>query len=210
MSSKLILTAAAAMCIAGTAEAKSAPAAQGPQGVALAPTGPGIGPDATQGAPSDMAEPRDEDGAVAPPMPGAPAALRDITELAGANPQLSTLTAALKAAGLQDTLRGPGPFTLFAPSNAAFAKLAPGVLDDLLKPENKGRLVRLLTYHVVPAAMLTADITGATAAPASVAGPTLAVDGRNSVSVNGAQVVGSQAVASNGVVHVIDTVLEPR
>jgi uncharacterized surface protein with fasciclin (FAS1) repeats len=68
----------------------------------------------------------------------------------------------------------------------------------------------LLTYHVVPAAMLTADVTGATAAPASVAGPTLAVDGRNGLMVNGARVVGSQTMASNGVIHVIDTVLEPR
>ncbi len=211
MSSKLILTAAAAICVGGPAMAGgTAQAVQERQSAVVVPMGRNVGPDVTQASPTDAAEPKAVAEASAQPMPAGPPQMRDIMEVAASSPQLSTLASALKAAGLEDTLKGPGPFTLFAPSNEAFSKLPQGALDDLMKPENKGRLVRILTYHVAPAAMLTADITGASAAPASVAGPTLAVDGRNGVTVNGAQVLGSQTVASNGVVHVIDTVLDPK
>lgn len=219
MSSRLILTAAAAILTSSPTWASpmsgpdvTPPAAGSAQVIPIAPkpAAPTVST-ASMSAPDVDVAPADAPPRPgAPPKPDAPMEMKDLAALAASDPQLSTLAAALRAADLEGTLKGPGPFTLFAPSNEAFSKLPPGTLDDLLKPANKARLVRLLTYHVVPAAMLTADVTGATAAPASVAGPTLAVDGRNGLMVNGARVVGSQTMASNGVIHVIDTVLEPR
>jgi uncharacterized surface protein with fasciclin (FAS1) repeats len=207
MSLKLTLTTAAALLASAPAMALSPTQANEPATAQVIPlpaarTQAAVGPDLSAAAPS-------RDDAAAQASPSQPAPLPDLMQAAAADPRLSTLAAALLAAGLADTLKGPGPFTLFAPSNEAFAKLPPGALDTLLKPAGKADLTRLLTYHVIPAAMLTADVTGATAAPASVAGPTLAVDGRNGLLVNGARVIGGQTVTANGVIHVIDTVLDP-
>jgi uncharacterized surface protein with fasciclin (FAS1) repeats len=132
----------------------------------------------------------------------APVASGDIVDVAVGAPQFSTLVAAVQAAGLVDTLKGTGPFTVFAPTNDAFAKLPPGTVENLLKPENKAQLVAVLTYHVLPGKVMAADVTGAQATPTTVQGATLAVDGRSGVKVNGATVVAAD-------IHGIDTVLMP-
>ena len=132
-----------------------------------------------------------------------------VVAVASGNPDFSTLVAAVKAAGLVDTLNGQGPFTIFAPTNAAFEKLPAGTLDDLLKPENKEKLTAILTYHVVPGKVMAADV--ATGKVKTVQGGELDVkveDG--SVTVNGAKVVQTDIVGSNGVIHVIDSVVLPE
>jgi uncharacterized surface protein with fasciclin (FAS1) repeats len=131
-----------------------------------------------------------------------------VVEIAAANPDFSTLVAAVQAAGLAETLSGAGPFTVFAPTNAAFAKLPAGTVENLLKPENKDQLVAILTYHVVPGKVMAADVVGLTSAP-TVNGKTLTVDASNGVKVNGATVTATDIVGSNGVIHVIDTVILP-
>ena len=114
----------------------------------------------------------------------------------------------VKAAGLVETLSGAGPFTVFAPTNAAFAKLPAGTVDSLLKPENKAKLVAILTYHVVPAKVMAADVK--TGEAPSVNGKKLALKAdKTGVTVNGAKVVAADLVGSNGVVHVVDTVILP-
>lgn len=136
-------------------------------------------------------------------------AQKDIVDTAVAAGQFKTLAAALKAAGLVDTLKGAGPFTVFAPTDEAFAKLPKGTLDDLLKPENKEKLVAILTYHVVPAKAMAADVSGMTSAK-TVNGKEVKLkttDGK--VTVNDATVVKADIVCSNGVIHVIDAVLLP-
>ena len=137
------------------------------------------------------------------------AAAGDIVEVAIGAPQFSTLVAAVQAAGLVDTLKGAGPFTVFAPTNDAFSKLPAGTVENLLKPENKAQLVALLTYHVIPGKVMAADVMGAQVTPATVQGATLAVDGRSGVKVNNATVVAADIAAKNGVIHGIDTVLMP-
>ncbi len=134
---------------------------------------------------------------------------KDIVDTAVAAGNFKTLVAAVKAAGLVDTLKGPGPFTVFAPTDEAFAKLPPGTLEDLLKPENKQKLVAILTYHVVPAKAMAADVTHMNEAK-TVNGKELKLkaDG-GKVMVNDAKVVKADIVCSNGVIHVIDTVLLP-
>ncbi len=134
---------------------------------------------------------------------------QNIVEIASGNEDFSTLVAAVTAADLAGTLSGPGPFTVFAPTNAAFAALPPGTVDNLLLPENRDELVAILTYHVVPGQVLSTDVAGSTAAPATVNGATLAVDGTDGVTVNGANVVTPDIIASNGVIHAIDQVLLP-
>ena len=134
---------------------------------------------------------------------------RDIVDTAVAAGSFKTLAAALKAAGLIDTLKGTGPFTVFAPTDEAFAKLPAGAVDDLLKPENKEKLVAILTYHVVPAKAMAKDVAGMTSAK-SVNGKELklkAADGK--VMVNDSTVIKADVEASNGVIHVIDAVLMP-
>jgi uncharacterized surface protein with fasciclin (FAS1) repeats len=134
---------------------------------------------------------------------------QDIVDTAVANGQFKTLAAALSAAGLVNTLKGPGPFTVFAPTDAAFAKLPPGTLDELLKPENKGKLTAILTYHVVPGAVTSRQVTNLTEAK-TVNGSMLKVsthDGK--VMINNADVVKPDIETSNGVIHVIDAVLLP-
>jgi uncharacterized surface protein with fasciclin (FAS1) repeats len=140
----------------------------------------------------------------------APAARRDIVDTAVGAGQFTTLVAAVQAAGLVDTLKGPGPFTVFAPTDAAFAKLPGGTVQNLLKPENRATLTKILTYHVVPGRVLSTDLAGKTAAPVTVQGGLLTVDGRSGVKVNDATVVGADVLTTNGVIHVIDTVLMPK
>jgi len=138
------------------------------------------------------------------------AAPPDIVGVAASNPDFSTLVTAVQAAGLVDTLKGPGPFTVFAPTNEAFAALPKGTLDSLLKPENKAKLVAILTYHVIPGKVMSADIAGKTLDVATVEGQKLHIDAKSGVKVNGANVVKADIPASNGVIHVIDTVILPK
>ena len=133
---------------------------------------------------------------------------QNVVEIAAGNPDFSTLVAAVQAAGLAETLSGPGPFTVFAPTNAAFAKLPAGTVENLLKPENKDQLVAILTYHVVPAKVLTADVGGLTEAD-TVNGKKLTIDTSSGVKINNATVTATDIVGSNGVIHVIDTVILP-
>jgi len=133
----------------------------------------------------------------------------DIVDTAVSAGSFNTLVAAVKAAGLVHTLKGDGPFTVFAPTDEAFAALPAGTVENLLKPENKDQLVSILTYHVVPAKIMSADIAGKTAAVLTVQGQRLSVDARHGVKVDGAKVVAADVEASNGVIHVIDKVLIP-
>jgi uncharacterized surface protein with fasciclin (FAS1) repeats len=133
----------------------------------------------------------------------------NILEVATSAGQFSTLVAAINAAGLTETLNGAGPFTVFAPSDAAFAKLPAGTVESLLMPENKAKLVAILTYHVVPGKITSADLAGVTATPASVQGSALSVDSSSGIKIGGATVTGPDIAASNGVIHVIDSVLMP-
>ncbi len=134
---------------------------------------------------------------------------KDIVDTAVAAGSFKTLAAALTAAGLVDTLKGSGPFTVFAPTDAAFAKLPAGTVENLLKPENKGQLIAILTYHVVPGKVPAAAVAGKVTHAATVNGATITVNGSNGVKVNDANVVQADVMASNGVIHVIDTVLLP-
>jgi uncharacterized surface protein with fasciclin (FAS1) repeats len=137
------------------------------------------------------------------------AATRDIVDTAVANGSFKTLAAALTAAGLVDTLKGTGPFTVFAPTDAAFAKLPAGTVETLLKPENRDKLRRVLTYHVVAGRVGSADVTKLKTAK-MVSGDAVTINLRDGgVFVNGARVVTADVAASNGVIHVIDTVILP-
>jgi uncharacterized surface protein with fasciclin (FAS1) repeats len=134
---------------------------------------------------------------------------KDIVDTAVAAGSFKTLAAALTAAGLVDTLKGPGPFTVFAPTDAAFAKLPAGTVHTLLKPENKAQLTAILTYHVVPGKVPASAVTGKVTDATTVNGATINVNGTNGVRVNDAKVVSADVQASNGVIHVIDSVLMP-
>ena len=134
----------------------------------------------------------------------------DIVDIAAGNPDFSTLVAAVSAAGLVDTLKSDGPFTVFAPTNDAFAKLPAGTVETLLKPENKDQLVKVLTYHVVPGAVTSDQLAGKRLSVATVQGQKLHVDGRNGVKINKSNVTAADIIASNGVIHVIDKVLLPK
>ena len=135
---------------------------------------------------------------------------KSIVETAASAGNFTTLVAAIRAAGLVETLNGEGPFTVFAPTDAAFAKLPAGTVEDLLKPENKDKLTAILTYHVVPGKVMSGDIAGKTLEAATVQGSALAVDATSGVKINDATVVTADVGASNGVIHVIDTVLLPN
>ena len=130
-----------------------------------------------------------------------------IVDLAMGNENLSTLVAALQAAGLVETLQGVGPFTVFAPNNTAFAALPAGVLEALLLPENKDTLVKILTYHVVPGMVYSADVTDGEVA--TVEGQVITLGTMNGVTVNNATVTSADQKSNNGVVHVIDAVILP-
>jgi len=140
----------------------------------------------------------------------APAQARDIVDTAVAAGSFNTLAKALTAADLIGTLKGEGPFTVFAPTDEAFAKLPAGTLESLLKPENKAKLQRILTYHVVAGKAMAADVVKMHSAK-TVSGDTITIATHGgSVTVDGAKVVKTDIVASNGVIHVIDSVILPE
>ena len=135
---------------------------------------------------------------------------KDIVNTAVGAGTFKTLAAALQAAGLVDTLKGAGPFTVFAPTDQAFAKLPAGTVESLLKPENKAKLVAILTYHVVPGKVMAADVVKLSSAK-TVQGSEVKIkvmDGK--VYVNNAMVTATDIPASNGVIHVIDSVILPK
>ncbi len=134
----------------------------------------------------------------------------DIVDTAASSEQFSTLVAAVKAAGLVETLKSDGPFTVFAPTNEAFAALPAGTVESLLKPENKDQLVAILTYHVLPGKVMSGDIAGKSAEVATVQGSDLSIDATNGVMVDGATVTTADIITSNGVIHVIDKVVLPN
>ncbi len=135
---------------------------------------------------------------------------KDIVDTAVGAGSFKTLVAAVQAAGLVDTLKGKGPFTVFAPTDEAFAKLPKGTVEELLKPENKDKLIAILTYHVVPGEVKAADVVKVKSAK-TVQGQevTVKVDGSN-VMIDGAKVVKTDIGCSNGVIHVIDAVILPK
>jgi uncharacterized surface protein with fasciclin (FAS1) repeats len=135
---------------------------------------------------------------------------KDIVDVAVENGSFTTLVAALEAGGLVDTLKGDGPFTVFAPTDDAFAKLPEGTVEMLLKPENKDKLVAILTYHVVSGKVMAKDVMEMKMAT-TIQGSMLKVDVvYGSVIINNAEVVMADVKASNGVIHVVDTVLMPN
>ncbi|MEQ8897672.1 MAG: fasciclin domain-containing protein [Roseovarius sp.] len=132
----------------------------------------------------------------------------DIVDTAANTEGFATLVAAVEAAGLVDTLKGEGPFTVFAPTDDAFAALPEGTVEDLLQPENKDQLTAILTYHVVPGKVMSGDLSdGMTAA--TVEGSEVTIMTEGGVMVNDANVVQPDIAASNGVIHVIDKVIMP-
>jgi uncharacterized surface protein with fasciclin (FAS1) repeats len=135
---------------------------------------------------------------------------KDIVDTAVSAGNFNTLVAAVKAAGLVDTLKGDGPFTVFAPTDAAFAALPAGTVENLLKPENKEQLIAVLTYHVVPGKVMSGDIAGKSLEVKTVQGSMVDVNATNGVMVDGATVVAADIEASNGVIHVIDQVILPN
>ncbi len=133
----------------------------------------------------------------------------DIVDLAVQTEFLSTLVTAVKAGDLVDVLKGDGPFTVFAPTNEAFAKLPAGTVENLLKPENKAQLVAVLTYHVVPGKVMSSDLKDGMKAKTAQGGEVTISLKDGKAMVNGATVTAADIEASNGVVHVIDTVILP-
>ncbi len=136
--------------------------------------------------------------------------MHDIVDTAVAAGSFTTLVAAVKAAGLVETLKGSGPFTVFAPNDAAFQALPAGTVESLVKPENKEKLAKILTLHVLAGKVMAADVAGKTMSPKSVGGEELHVDGSHGVVVSGAKVVQADIACSNGVIHVIDKVIMPK
>ena len=133
-----------------------------------------------------------------------------IVDIAAGNESFSTLVAAVKAAGLAETLSGNGPFTVFAPTDEAFAKLPEGTLESLLKPENVDKLRAILTYHVVPGKVMASQVVGLDSAK-TVQGQSVSIAaGNDGVAVDGANVIKTDIEASNGVIHVIDSVILPK
>ena len=140
----------------------------------------------------------------------ASATSKNIVETAVQSGTFNTLVAALKAAGLVNTLNGKGPFTVFAPSDTAFSKLPAGTVDGLLKPENKAKLVSILAYHVIPGKIMSGDIAGKKISVKTVQGSEILVDAMYGVKINDSNVVSADIAATNGVIHVIDKVLIPN
>lgn len=137
-------------------------------------------------------------------------AKKDIVDTAVAAGSFNTLVTAVKAAGLVETLKGAGPFTVFAPTDEAFAKLPKETLADLLKPENKAKLAKVLTYHVVSGKVMSKDIAGKKLNVKTVEGSKASVDATNGVKIDAATVTTADIKTSNGVIHVIDTVILPK
>jgi len=149
------------------------------------------------------------DNVAAKAVKTAAAGANDIVAVASGAPNFKTLVAAVKAAGLVETLQGKGPFTVFAPTDEAFAKLPAGTLESLLKPENKEKLIAILTYHVVPGKVMAADVK--TMAAKTVQGQSLNLRVSDAgVTVDNAKVVKTDIATSNGVIHVIDSVILPK
>ena len=148
-------------------------------------------------------------GAIALTLASSIASAADIVDTAVAG-KFNTLVAAVKAAGLVDTLKGPGPFTVFAPTDEAFAKLPPGTLEMLLKPENKAKLQSILKYHVVAGKVMAHDVMTLHSAQ-TVEGQNITIETMNGgVMVNNAHVIKTDIAASNGMIHVIDAVIMPK
>ena len=141
---------------------------------------------------------------------GATSNALDIVDTAVSAGQFNTLVAAVEAADLVTTLKGDGPFTVFAPTDEAFAALPEGTVENLLKPENKDQLIAVLTYHVVPGKIMSSDIAGTATMVESVQGSELDVDATDGVTVDGATVVTADIETDNGVIHVIDRVVLPQ
>ena len=139
----------------------------------------------------------------------APVQAGDIVDVAASNKSFKTLVAAVKAADLVETLKSDGPFTVFAPTDEAFAKLPKGTLESLLKPENKEQLVSILTYHVVPSKVMAKDVKSGMVKTASGSSFKMKVS-KKGVHVDNAKVVATDVMADNGVIHVIDTVIIPK
>ncbi|NQE36869.1 fasciclin domain-containing protein [Microcoleus asticus] len=179
--------------VAGNVKTTASPA---PTGVSQTPTG------------TSPAAPTGASPAPTGASPAPTAATKDIVAIASGDAQFKTLTKALGAAGLVTTLQGKGPFTVFAPTDAAFAALPKATVDDLLKPANKAKLTKILTYHVVPGSVLSTSLKSGDVK--SVEGSSLNVAvSAGKVTVGGANVVKADIKASNGVIHVIDKVLMP-
>ena len=138
------------------------------------------------------------------------AGAKDIVDTAVSAGSFKTLVAAVKAAGLVNTLKDDGPFTVFAPTDAAFAKLPAGTVEDLLKPENKAKLTAILTYHVLPGKVMSNDIAGKKLGAKTVQGQEISVDATKGVKVDSATVTTADLATTNGVIHVIDTVIMPK
>ncbi len=138
------------------------------------------------------------------------AADKDIVDTAVGAGSFKTLVAAVQAAGLVDTLKGTGPFTVFAPTDEAFAKLPTGTVESLLKPENKAKLVAILTYHVVPGKVTAADVVKLKEAKTVQGGSAKITVADGKVKVDDANVVKTDIMTSNGVIHVIDAVIMPK
>lgn len=134
----------------------------------------------------------------------------DIVDVAVSAGQFNTLAAALEAAGLVETLKGEGPFTVFAPTDDAFARLPAGTVDHLLKPENRDELIAILTYHVVPGKVYAADVVKLDSATTVNGADVTIMAGSDGVTVDDANVVKTDIAASNGVIHVIDNVILPK
>jgi uncharacterized surface protein with fasciclin (FAS1) repeats len=135
--------------------------------------------------------------------------MKDIVDTAVGAGSFKTLVAAVTAAGLVETLKSAGPFTVFAPSDDAFAKLPKGTVEDLVKPENKAKLAAILTYHVVSGKVMSKEIAGKAMKVKSVEGHEIAIDATKGVMVDKAHVVTADIECTNGVIHVIDAVIMP-
>lgn len=141
---------------------------------------------------------------------GVNAMQKDIVDTAVTAGKFDTLVAAVKAADLVATLKSEGPFTVFAPTDAAFAALPAGTVENLLKPENKDQLIAVLTYHVIPGKVMSGDIAGKDLEVKTVQGTMVEIDATNGVKIDNANVMTADIEASNGVIHVIDKVILPN
>ncbi len=189
-----------------------------PEATPLEPTTPSteLGPEVTPSAPttpSTTPAPEASPSTSTPSTPSSEGATtgsgNNVVAIAAANDSFKTLTAALQAAGLTETLSGTGPFTVFAPTDQAFAALPPDALQELLKPENKAILVKILTYHVVPGQVTSTDLKSGEVKTVEGGSVNVKVDSATGVTVNDAKVVQPDIQASNGVIHVIDKVMLP-
>jgi uncharacterized surface protein with fasciclin (FAS1) repeats len=134
----------------------------------------------------------------------------DIVDTAVSAGNFNTLVTAVKAAGLVETLKGDGPFTVFAPTDEAFAALPAGTVENLLKPENRDQLISILTYHVIPGKVMSSDVNAKQLNVATVQGSEVYINGMSGVSVDNAKVIKANIETTNGVIHVIDTVILPN